>query len=122
MAALSRSIAACNSLTALELEGADIGPVGAEALAQGLYHNRSVNELKLGWNRMGAEGAQALARLCRVTQPRTAKDLVQRSTIEVINCGGKDSRPQIPTGTQMEDGSPWMECLRKHTDFTQWRE
>jgi Ran GTPase-activating protein (RanGAP) involved in mRNA processing and transport len=119
--ALAASIVTNTSLTHLELEGCTIGPVGADALAQSLYQNCSVSELKLGWNRMGAEGAQALARLCKVTAPRAVRDLHQRSTIEVINCGGKNSRPQDPTGPEWKNGSPWMECLRKHTDLAQWR-
>jgi Ran GTPase-activating protein (RanGAP) involved in mRNA processing and transport len=121
VAALSASIATNTSLTHLELEGCGIGAVGADALAQSLYKNRSVSDLKLGWNRMGSEGAQALAQLCKVTAPRAVRDLHQRSTIEIINLGGKNSRPQEPTGPEWTNGSPWMECLRKHTDLQQWR-
>ena len=57
---ISDIIGGNSSITSLNLELNLIDDAGAKSLCQSLLHNKTLENLDLGWNRIGEEGARAL--------------------------------------------------------------
>jgi Ran GTPase-activating protein (RanGAP) involved in mRNA processing and transport len=60
MSLISEIIAANSSIRSLNLELNLIDDGGAKALCQSLLNNKTLENLDLGWNRIGEEGARNL--------------------------------------------------------------
>ena len=63
------------TLTSIDVQYYDIGPEGAQALADALQVNKTLTSINLGSNNIGPEGARDLADALRVNKTLTSIDL-----------------------------------------------
>jgi len=112
VAALAPGLAANMTLTALDLRNCRLGPAGARALAETLGASGALSALStldLQWNKVGDEGARALAQMARqqrriVRMELTGNRVPDAALREVMDALSRNQLSQANSGSAVDGG------------------